>query len=299
MHKESAPVKEGEYAVILSPQYYWVKKTALPVKRVGDARKLAASVFEGSLPAGEYSYEVARSEDGEFILIAYDRAAISEALAEKFTDAAKVRSVHFAQDACAALQECCTVDEKSSLVNLNGLLMQIPRNCTDPKLDIETFLKDLNPTARKVKLGSLDMEVIDRRTVVALGVVFALFLSALGIEYVDYKAASSDLEKARAALIRKYDLPPTTMQLASIRSRLFKTYKEQKKMRDALYDISKLPLQKSEYIKTLAFDDKSGTLEIALHDPAREAAIKAALSKKHKILQSRINDNILQLKIAV
>ncbi len=299
MHKESAPVKEGECAVILSPQYYWVKKRALPVKRVGDARKLAASVFEGSLPAGEYSYEVARSEDGEFILIAYDRAAISEALAEKFTDAAKVRSVHFAQDACAVLQECCTVDEKSSLVNLNGLLMQIPRNCTDPKLDIETFLKDFRPTARKVKLGSLDMEVIDRRTVAALGVVFVLFLSALGTEYIDYKAASSDLEKARAALIRKYDLPPTTMQLASIRSRLFKTYKEQKKMRDALYDISKLPLQESEYIKTLAFDDKSGTLEIALHDPAREAAIKAALSKKHKILQSRINDNILQLKIAV
>jgi hypothetical protein len=299
LHKETAPREEGEYRVILSPQFYWVKKVSLPVKRVGDAKRLAESVFEGALPEGHFSYEVLKADDGDFIIIAYDRDAISQLLSEKFVKNAHVKSVHFAQLACKDLDTCCSIDEASSLVNINGLLMQIPRNCTDPKLEIDAYLKDLKPGSDSVKLGSLDVEVVDRRTFVMMSAALVLFLAALGIEYFDYKKGISNLEESKAALIQKYDLPPTTMQLESIRNRLFKTYKTQKRIREAMAVIAKLPLQKDEYIKLLDIDDKRAEVEIVLSDPKREAQLKRVLAKKYKILESHVDDKTLTLKIAV
>lgn len=299
LHKETAPREEGEYRVILSPQFYWVKKVSLPVKRVSDAKRLAESVFEGALPAGTFSYEVVKADDGDFIVIAYDREAITQLLSEKFIKNARVKSVHFAQLACKALDTCCSVDDASSLVNINGLLMQIPRNCTDPKLEIGEYLKSVKPGSDRVKLGSLDVEVVDRRTFAMMVAALLLFLAAFGIEYFDYKKGISRLEETKTALIHKYDLPPTTMQLESIKNRLFKTYKTQKRIRETLAAIAKLPLQKDEYIKLLDIDDKTAKIEIALSDPKREAALKSLLAKNYKILESAVHDNTLTVKIAV
>jgi hypothetical protein len=201
--------------------------------------------------------------------------------------------------ACKDLDTCCSIDEASSLVNINGLLMQIPRNCTDPKLEIDAYLKDLKPGSDSVKLGSLDVEVVDRRTFVMMSIALVLFLAALGIEYFDYKKGISNLEESKTALIQKYDLPPTTMQLESIRNRLFKTYKSQKRIREAMAAIAKLPLQKDEYIKLLDIDDKRAEVEIVLSDPKREAQLKRLLAKKYKILESQVDDKTLTLKIAV
>ncbi len=299
LHQQARVQHDGTFDVILSPQFYWVKKVSLPVKRVGEAKKLTESVFEGSLPEGEYSYEVIAAGEGEFILIAYDRSEISQKLQHFFTDNAKVQSVRFAQYECAGLDECCSVDEKSSLVNLNGLLMQIPRNCTDPRLKIEEYLQKIKPTSHRVKLGTLDVEVVDRRTFVYFAASMLLFMSAFIVEYIDYKKEAGRLEEAKSALIRKYDLPPTTMQLESIRKRLFKTFKTQKKIRQTLYELSRIPLKEKEYISMINIDEKSATVAFSLKDSARAAELKRLLSAKFKVIDSSEEGNSMKVKIAV
>ncbi len=299
LHKHADVQKDGLYDVILSPQFYWVKRVSLPVKRVSEAKKLAESVFEGTLPEGEYSYEVIGAGEGEFILIAYNRDEISEEIQRFFTDSAKIHSVRFAQYECSGLSECCSIDSESSLVNLNGLLMQIPRNCSDPKLKMEDYLKTLKLTGHKVKLGSLDVEIMDRRTFLYLSAATILFLSAFVIEYVDYKKETARLEKAKSALIRKYDLPPTTMQLNSIKNRLFKTFKVQKKIRETLYKISKTALKEKEYITMLDIDEKSATVEFHVENAQRASELKRLLAKQFKLLDSSEGDKSVKVKIAV
>ena len=266
---------------------------------MGEAKKLAESVFEGSLPEGVYSYEVIPAGDGEFILIAYNRDEIAQKLEEFFTDKAKVQSVRFAQYECAGLDECCSIDNDSSLVNLNGLVMQIPRNCTEPKLRIEDYLKSIKPTSHKVKLGSLDVEVMDRRTFVYLAIATVLFLSAFVLEYVDYKKETAKLEVAKSALIRKYDLPPTTMQLNSIKSRLSKTFQKQKKIRETLFALSKISLTRKEYITQMEIDDKTATITFTVSNAARADALKREMMQKFKVLDSSVNGNNIRVKIAV
>ncbi len=299
LHKKSRPLEAGTYDIILSPQFYWVKKVSLPVKRVSDAKRLAESVFEGSLPQGTFSYEVLKADDGDFIIIAYDREAISGMLAEKSGENAQINGVYFAQTACKDLDTCCSIDEESSLVNLNGLLMQIPRNCTDAKLEMSDYLKGMKPGSHRVRLGSLDVEVVDRRTFALMASGLLLFLIALGIEYAGYKKSISELDDTRTRLIRDYHLPPTTMQLESIRKRLLKTYGEQKAIREAMAAVAKLPLQKEEYIKRFDIDNRRAEVEIVLHDPERAAEIKKILGRQHTVIDSRLDDKTLTIKIAV
>jgi len=291
LHSRATVQNQGTFDVILSPQFYWVKKVSLPVKRAGEAKKLAESVFEGSLPEGAYSYEVIPAGEGEFILIAYDREEIAQKLERYFTGSAKVQSVRFAQYECASLDACCSIDDESSLVNLNGLLMQIPRNCSDPKL--------IKPTSHKVKLGSLDVEVMDRRTFFYLAAAVLLFVSANILEYVDYQKEAAKLEEAKSELIRKYDLPPTTMQLNSIKQSLFKTFQKQKKIRQTLFSLSRIPLKEKEYISKMDIDDKTATVSFAVPNRQRAQELKRLLSGKFKLLDSNTDDRSVEVKIAV
>ncbi len=295
--QNTMPQTQGLYDVILAPQFYWVKKVSLPVKSLSEAKKLAESVYDGSLPEGSYSFEVSKKDD-EFIIIAYDKEEISNLLSRYFTQNAKVNAIYFSQYEFSNLDACCTIDAHSSLVNIDGLLMQVPRNCTEPKLVIEDLLKNKKLSKTKVKLGSLDHEVMDKRTFAVLAASVVAILSAFVLEYINYKKDISSLEEARLALVQKYDLPPTSMQLKSIKSSLEKTFKKQKGLRERLYTFSKLPLNKDEYIQSISFDDKGATIEIKVNSPQREGMIKQKFSPKFKIKNSNYDNNILTLEIA-
>jgi len=56
--------------IILSPEFYWVKKVSLNVKFTNEVKKMAPSIFEGILPNGEFEYRVFRVSDNSYVLVA-------------------------------------------------------------------------------------------------------------------------------------------------------------------------------------------------------------------------------------
>ena len=66
---------EEKVNVILSPSLYWVKKLSLPLKKASEAHKLLPSIFEETLPLGNYNYSVYKKGD-DFFAFAYDDKAI-------------------------------------------------------------------------------------------------------------------------------------------------------------------------------------------------------------------------------
>ncbi len=297
LNQNSMPQTKGSFDVILAPQFYWVKKVSLPVKSIGDAKKLAESVYESTLPKGDYSYTISK-EDDKFIIIAYDKEEIAGILKRYFTDESKVHAIYFAQYEFPQLDACCTIDTQSSLVNIDGLLMQVPRNCTEPKLTIEELLKDKTLSKMKVKLGSLDHEVIEKRTFILLAASVLFIFSSFVLEYIDYKKETSVAEDMKMTLIHKYDLPRTSIQLKSIKTSLEKTFSKQKNLREKLYAFSRLPLQKDEFIETIVLGDKDAVIRIKVNAPKREMMIKDTLSKMFKIQKSDFKDDILTLRLA-
>jgi hypothetical protein len=294
--QKSPQVESGHFDVILSPVFYWVKKVELPVKKVSAAKRLAESVFEGSLPEGDFAYEVSKIGE-EFVIIAYDKESISKALSEKFVKDAKVSAVYFAQNEFTDLSDCCGIDVSSSLVNLNGLIMEVPRVCTASKSEVGELLKDKKLSNKKITLSDFESSVVEKKELYLLAAGFALLFGSFVLDWVNYSKATSSLDAQRSEIIASNHLPSTSMQLNSIKKSLIKTYKVQKKMRDEVYGFNSLHLQKGEYIDKITTTSKQTEVVIKVDSSSRERAIKAELSKKLKIKDSRLEDDMLTIKV--
>jgi len=289
--------KSGKFDVILSPQFYWVKRVSLPVSSLSGAKRLAQSIYEGSLPEGDFSYEVSKVDD-EFIIIAYDKNSISSIISEKFTQDAKVSGIYFAQNEFLDLQGCCGIDETNSLVNINSLIMQVPRVCTESKKEISFFLENKKLSKNKITLGSFEDSVISLKEFYFVAAAVFILFSSFVIDWVNYSSSLANLEDKRTQIITKNDLPQTSMQLNSIKDSLTKTYKTQKSIRDAVFGFSKLNLKKGEYIEHISASSKEMIVVIKVNDKNRENEIKQRLSKTFKIKSSIFNEKHLTIKIA-
>ena len=111
--KNSKKYYSGEYTLILSPQFYWVKRVKLPVNSEYKAKKLIPSIFEDSLPPNEeYEYDVKYEKDrGTFIAIAYSPNYIYKYIKEKILSDAKVKGIYLAQYELSSLETCIGIDE--------------------------------------------------------------------------------------------------------------------------------------------------------------------------------------------
>ncbi len=295
---QNSPVREiGEYTLILSPSFYWVKKVNLPVKKISAAKKLAESIYEGSLPAGDYAYDVSKSGD-DFIIIAYDKEKISQEISKKFIKNAKVNSVYFAQNEFTDLTECCGIDQVSSLVNLDGLIMQVPRMCTESKKEVNEYLKDKKLSNKKITLGSLESSVVSKKELYALVAGVFILLSSFVLDWFNYRSSINKLEDRRSEIISKYDLPQTSIQLKSIKSSLTKTFKTQKKIRDELFVFNSISLQDGEFIESINSNNKETVVVIKLASQAREDEVKKEISKKLKLKSSEFSNGKLMVKVS-
>jgi hypothetical protein len=294
----NSPVQEkGVYDVILSPEFYWVKKVELPVKKVSAAKKLAESIFEGSLPSGEFAYDVSKAGD-EFIIIAYDKDSISKTITQKFTKEAKVNSIYFAQNEFADLEDCCGIDRDSSLVNLNGLIMQVPRVCTESKREIGSYLNNKKLSNKKITLSVLSSSTVESKELYLFTAGFFILLASFALDWYNYKKATLALEDKRAEIISSNHLPRTSIQLNSIKKSLTKTFKSQKKIRDEVFAFNSINLKDGEYIDSINANTKESTIVIKVDSSAREAEIKSQISKKVSIKSSEFRDNFLIIKVA-
>jgi len=295
---QNSPVREiGEYTLILSPSFYWVKKVDLPVKKVGAAKKLAQSIYEGSLPEGEFAYDVSKIGD-EFVIVAYDKEKISQEISKKFIKNAKVSGVYFAQNEFTELTECCGIDQVSSLVNLDGLIMQVPRMCTESKKEVSEYLKDKKLSNKKITLGSLESSVVSNKELYVLAAGVGILLSSFVLDWFNYHNSITKLEDRRADIISKYDLPQTSIQLNSIKSSLTKTFKVQKKMRDELFVFNSISLKDGEYIESVNSNKKETVVVIKLTSQDREGEIKNQISKKLKLNSSEFIGGKLTIRVS-
>ncbi len=294
--KHSKIGKRGRFSLILSPEFYWIKKEKLPVKRVYEAKKLAPSVFDGFLPEGNYSYIVYK-EGEDFVLIAYDREKILEDLLEVVEDLEDVEEIRFAQSEFEPKEECVGVDEKSSLAWIEGIAVFVPRICAEDNLRIEDLLNEAKLSKYKIKISQ--KEIIDKKTLLLYSAPFILLSLSFLTQYFIYKKEILKMEEKRASIIRKYNLPPTSIQLRSIKASLFSTYEKQKKIRDFIDFAAGLKIEKGEFVNSLSVNAKEASLSLKLSSKKRKNDIKRYFSKKYRIKQEKFKGDILYLEMDI
>jgi hypothetical protein len=290
--KNSTKRYSGLYSLILSPQFYWIKRVKLPITSEYRAKKLAPSLFDGTLPDGKFEYIIKYEKDrGTFIAIAYDKDYIFSEIQKRFLSNAKVAGIYFAQFELNRLESCISIDGDISLGNVDGLLIQVPSRCVQSEENIRKYLPRVSLNSKKIvyQNSSGDSSKIDL-FIPHLTLSILIVLSLL-IDYFAYVSKESFNEQ-KQALIKRHKLPSTSLQLHSIKNTLFKRYKEQLHIRELMTQVDSLSLKPDEKIVKLTITNNDSIMHIKTTNTNKDKIIDE-LKSKVRILGTSFNENIL------
>ena len=117
---------DGTISVMLTPQFYTIKRENLPIKYAYQVKKIAPAIFDGLLENGrEYSYLVWK-EDDSWMLLAYDLKMIIEFLKSKGFFIENISKLFFAQQMMDLFDKPLPLGNREALVSINGDMVVVP-----------------------------------------------------------------------------------------------------------------------------------------------------------------------------
>ena len=159
LHKSSESMTLNENVdIMLTPQFYTLKKEMLPVKFAYQAKKIAASIFEGILEEGKsYSYFVFK-QDEYWVFIAYCMEEIIEFLESKGLSLEYVSKLFFAEQSVDAFETPYLLDDKEALGVLDNTVVVLPKSALDEQQVITDL--ELTKPAKGISLESTYASVL-------------------------------------------------------------------------------------------------------------------------------------------
>jgi len=122
----------SRYDLMLTPQFYILKREDLPVKYAHQAKKLAPSILDGMMGEGTSTYEVFREGD-QWTFVAYDLQELSSFLEAKGGSIDRVRRIYFAEQAKKAFATPVALNDREALTLVNHVATIVPRHLMDDK----------------------------------------------------------------------------------------------------------------------------------------------------------------------
>ena len=114
--------------VMLTPQFYTLKKEPLPVQYAYQAKRIAPSLFEGLLEEGKsYEYIVWKEEE-DWVFIAYNLEMIAAFLEDKGFALEQVSKLFFAQQSAKFFTDPMLLGSNEALVSLDNVIVVVPKS---------------------------------------------------------------------------------------------------------------------------------------------------------------------------
>ena len=201
--------------VMLTPQFYTMKKEALPVKYLYQAKKIAPSLFEGLLEEnGKYEYFVFEEKD-HWTFIAYDPEEIREFLLSKGIAPEHLSKVFFAQQAAEAFMQPVILSDKEALMTIDGTVTLLPKGVLSSSLQTTVFDASFTPSSG-VTLQGAHASLIGKKEAIVLAAVFSVFAAVFFIEGWHYSRSLEAQQKEMQELLEAYPALQSKLQRDSI-----------------------------------------------------------------------------------
>ena len=262
--------------VILSPQFYWVKKLKM-AKNIFEAKKIAKNIFK--LNQEEYLFDVFKIDDTFFAFAIKKDLKLN--IDKKF-----ISSIRLAQIELNSY-DSIYIDENHAIKKIDDILFCFPK-IEEDATKIDEILKDIKLSKHKINLyNQLNID----NSVLILSILSLLFLNLFAI--LGVVSYSKDLHKIDNEFnnLSQYHLPLTTFQLDSIYSSLKKIDEKETQIKKSLSIFTKTPEKK--YLK-LAFNGKFYNVEIKSSKNldnyfSRYFNVSSSFSSKDKIYKAKLS----------
>jgi len=293
---ESIFYEKGErFDIILSPALYWVKKIALPITSVREVKKLLPSIFEESLPEGDYSY-YAYKHGEEFFVFAYEDKKIFDFLNQKGVAYSDIASVRFAQSEFDTIESTLCINEKECLYLKDELVILVPSEWIDKKemLDIKN-LKLSNHTIKLQQYG----HIVDKSSLVKIGAILLALAFIFIAEIFIASVKKDELITAREEIFPKYKLLPTMFQNRSSLEKYRAIDEQGKKLREMLSYFFKMKLVKEQKLIHIAYKNKLLSVKFSGVTQANIKTITEELDSKNVKYTKSFKGDKLSVEIKI
>ncbi|MFK5975628.1 MAG: hypothetical protein QM493_03875 [Sulfurovum sp.] len=267
--------------VMLTPQFYTLKKALLPVKYAYQAKKIASSIFDGLLENDKsYDYIVFREEDEEeWTLIAYDLDSIGEFLLSKGFVLESISKLFFVQQMVEKFNSPLSLGESEALVLLEGSVVVVPSEALgEDEKPSKVFDNSFTPNSGGVSPRSESNSIITTKQSLILSVIFISFAIIFIIEGIRSNSSSQSNAKMQE-LFEEYP----SLKSSYTRDSIIKKYKKidivERKKRDIVKSISAMIFD-GVSLGSLDINEKNFKVRLVCKDKRVRKKIKELSSKE-------------------
>ena len=284
--------KASKYDLVLSPQFYIVKREQIPVKYPFQAKKLAPSVMEDLLPS-EHGYEYVVKKDGDgWLFFAYRPKEIENFLKGCCNISAnKIGNIYFADQLKPVLEKLpIGIDEYYALSLIDGFATIVPRKMlgSDRYAKFSNKLRPRKPfkfkPSNRVGANGGDLS----KSAVVASVLLVLLGVAFIVEGFDYSKASKEQMSTVEELYSQYPQLQSKLTRDSIKDKYSKIEKKQRAIRENIDLFSQLSSKKT-LLNSLELKDNAISSSYSVDSKELKRVKSIASSAKLKIAKESGN----------
>lgn len=281
--------------VMLTPQFYTLKREKLPVKYLFQAKKVAPSLFEGLIDKeGTYRYFVSKNGD-EWEFIAYDLEKIKAFLEDRGIAPQRVNKLFFAQQAADKFTKPVSLDKDRALVNLNGIVTVIPKSAIEDEKFFMQIDNSLTPS-KGVAIGGKEGSFLSREQALSLAAILLLFAVMFGYEARQYSSPTEDYQPRIDKLLEAHP----TLQSKYARQSVAEKYRhidiKERRKRGLIKTLSKM-IFKGVTLSSLNVDNQKVYAVFKVQNKNEIEKLKALAQKeKLDIIYNPKSDKLIQIE---
>lgn len=291
-HSKSYSI-DGDVNVILSPSLYWVKKVSLPVKYLRDVKPLLPSLFEDTLPEGDYSYNAYKSDDS-FFIFAYNDKEIIDMLSEKGISFAQIRNVYFAQSELSGINGAVKINETQSIYVKDEIVVLVPCCWIEESGDLD--ISSLNLSKHYIRLQQFG-HIVNNRAFYKIISIFIWLIVIVAGEYFITLGKISTTSESRDELFSKNGLKSTMIENRSMLKSRSELHDTQTKLREYMHYILDLKLKAEERISFLSLDNGKIIVEFSAIKSDSKAMIEKTFKSKEMSYTGSMKDEHWHVEI--
>jgi len=264
--------------LVLSPEFYWVRKFEIPVKNEKEALKVLPTLYEDILPDEDFEYYCLKTDESKFICFAYNNNTILEHIKNSGLQLSQIRTVYFAQFQMESY-ESFEIDE-NAYVYEKDILIKIPKNMI---LDIESLSNELEGSQfnnHKINMKFYS-NVINSKYIYSLVILLGLLVAINALRYYSFDKENNNINERISKIKKNKNMPKTNIQTKSILQSMKKKIDSEIELRKAVaYILTFKKSRDSERIEKISF--KENKIKVIFSNSTWRK-IKGHIEKKYKI----------------
>ena len=277
--------------IILSPEFYWIKKKSLPIKFSFEAKKYAPSLFEGFLPKGEYKYLISK-EDNEFLFIAYDESFITQFLESIGIKIEYISKIYFTQSEKEFFQNPIYLDNNRALISIDSVATILNRDLIADNITLYNQNREYKPSG--VYATITKNTLLTQKQIYIFIFLISLFAIINFIEAFEYRFKKEKIKNNFEEFISKTNLPISSYELKSIYNKYNKIDSIERKKREITSNLIKTITQNRGEITLFELDKRDIFIKVK-----GDKRLKAKLLKNRFVERVRDEKDFLMIKANV